>query len=44
VIPGVGTNTAAVPVTSHTAGGVTIYVNPFSKNGSSCSIPTPQNF
>jgi hypothetical protein len=43
-IPGVGTNVAAVPATAHTAGGVTIYINPFSKNGASCSIPLPQNF
>jgi len=43
-IPGVGTNAAAVPVTANTLGGKTIYINPFSKNGSSCSIPTPQNF
>jgi hypothetical protein len=43
-IPGVGTNAAAVPVTASTVGGVTIYINPFSKNGSSCSYPIPQNF
>jgi ABC-type phosphate transport system substrate-binding protein len=43
-IPGVGTNVGAVPVTSSTVGGVTIYINPFSKNGNSCSIPAPTNF
>jgi hypothetical protein len=43
-IPGAGTNVGAVPVVPSTVGGVTIYVNPFSKNGNSCSIPTPSNF
>jgi hypothetical protein len=43
-IPTAGTNSATVPVTASTVGGVTIYTNPFSKNGNSCSIPTPNNF
>ncbi len=43
-IPNVGTNTAAVPVTASTVGGVTIYINPFSKGGNSCSYPAPNNF
>jgi hypothetical protein len=45
-IPGLGTNTGAVPATSTASvvGGVTIYINPFTKGGASCSIPTPTNF
>jgi hypothetical protein len=43
-IPNVGTNTAAVPVTpGSTVGGITIYINPFTKAGNSCSIPSEQN-
>jgi hypothetical protein len=40
----VGSNTATVPLTSSTVGGVTIYINPFTKSGNSCSIPGPTNF
>jgi hypothetical protein len=43
-IPNAGTNLGAVPVTSHTIGTVTIYINPFTKGGNSCSIPAPTNF
>lgn len=43
-IPGVGTNVGSVPATASTVGGVTIYINPFTKNGNSCNIPTPTNF
>jgi hypothetical protein len=43
-IPNAGTNLGAVPVTSHTIGTVTIYINPFTKGGNSCSIPSPTNF
>jgi hypothetical protein len=45
-IPGVGTNSGTVPATetASAVGGVTIYVNPFSKNGNSCSIAQPTNF
>jgi ABC-type phosphate transport system substrate-binding protein len=45
VIPNLGTNVAAVPVTgaSSTVGGVTIYVNPFTKGGNSCSVPGETN-
>jgi PBP superfamily domain len=44
-IPNVGTNTGTVPATAtaSTVGGVTIYVNPFTKNGNSCSIPANTN-
>jgi ABC-type phosphate transport system substrate-binding protein len=37
-------NTATVPLTSSTVNGVTIYINPFTKGGNSCSIPIPTNF
>jgi hypothetical protein len=42
-IPNAGTNTPAVPVTSSTVGGKTIYINPFTKSGNSCNIPAEQN-
>jgi hypothetical protein len=41
-IPNVGGNVAAVPPTSRT-GTVTIYVNPFTRSGNSCSVPTEAN-
>jgi hypothetical protein len=51
LIPGVGTNTGAVPITANAPTGTinaitntTIYINPFSKGGNSCSIPVPSNF
>jgi ABC-type phosphate transport system substrate-binding protein len=45
-IPGLGTNGAAVPATATASvvNGVTIYINPFTKGGNSCSIPVGQNF
>jgi ABC-type phosphate transport system substrate-binding protein len=44
-IPNQGTNTATVPVTNtaSTVNGHTIYINPFTKGGNSCSIPAEQN-
>jgi ABC-type phosphate transport system substrate-binding protein len=44
-IPNVGTNTGTVPATgtASTVGGVTIYINPFTKAGNSCSIPANTN-
>lgn len=44
-IANVGTNTGTVPATStaSTVGGVTIYINPFTKGGNSCSIPANTN-
>jgi len=44
-IANVGTNTSAVPATgtASTVGGVTIYINPFTKAGNSCSIPSNTN-
>jgi hypothetical protein len=44
-IPNAGTNLAEVPVTNtaSTVGGKTIYINPFSKGGNSCTIPAEQN-
>jgi hypothetical protein len=42
-IPFVGTNGATVPVTSNTNGTGTIYINPFTKGGNSCSIPVEDN-
>jgi hypothetical protein len=44
-IPNVGTNGGAVPATSTASvvGGVTIYINPFTKGGNSCSIPQSTN-
>jgi hypothetical protein len=42
-IPNAGTNTPAVPVTSSTVNGKTIYINPFTKSGNSCNIPAEQN-
>jgi ABC-type phosphate transport system substrate-binding protein len=44
-IPFAGTNTPAVPVTgtASTVGGKTIYVNPFTKSGNSCSVPVEDN-
>jgi len=43
-IPNVGTNTATVPVVASTVGGKTIYINPFTKGGNSCNIPSEANF
>jgi PBP superfamily domain len=43
-IPNVGTNSATVPVTASTVGGKTIYINPFTKGGNSCSLPGETNF
>jgi len=48
VIPNLnGGNAPGVPVTaaatSSVVGGVTIYVNPFTRSGSSCSVPVEQN-
>jgi hypothetical protein len=44
-IANVGTNTGTVPAstTASTVGGVTIYINPFTKAGNSCSIPSNTN-
>lgn len=44
-IPNVGTNTAQVPVTltASTIGTNTIYINPFTKSGNSCSVPLETN-
>jgi hypothetical protein len=42
-IPNQGTNSATVPVTSSTVGGVTIYINPFTKSGNSCNVPSETN-
>lgn len=44
-IPNAGTNVATVPAsaTASTIGTHTIYINPFSKGGNSCSIATEQN-
>jgi hypothetical protein len=44
-IPNVGTNSGAVPATSTASvvGGVTIYINPFTKGGNSCTIPASTN-
>jgi hypothetical protein len=44
-IPNVGTNVANVPATATASvvGGKTIYINPFSKGGNSCSIPAEAN-
>jgi hypothetical protein len=45
VIPNVGTNVATVPAinTASTLNNHTIYINPFSKAGNSCAIPTEAN-
>jgi hypothetical protein len=43
VISNVGTNSATVPVTASTVGGKTIYINPFTRSGNSCSIPAETN-
>jgi ABC-type phosphate transport system substrate-binding protein len=44
-IPNLGTNVAAVPVTNtaSTVGGKTIYINPFTKGGNSCNVPSETN-
>ena len=44
-IPNVGTNLGTVPATStaSTVGGKTIYINPFTKNGNSCNVPSETN-
>ncbi|MGO9993425.1 MAG: substrate-binding domain-containing protein [Steroidobacteraceae bacterium] len=39
VIPGNGTNVSGIPVPSSVVGGVTIYVNPYTRAGNSCSDP-----
>jgi PBP superfamily domain len=38
-IPNQGTNVTAIPLPSSTVGGVTIYVNPFTRGGNSCFAP-----
>ena len=43
-IPNVGGNVATVPVTSSTVNSKVIYINPFTKGGNSCSIPSEVNF
>ena len=43
VIPGQANNVAAVPLTSSTVGTKTIYINPFTRNGSSCNVPAALN-
>ncbi len=45
-IPNVGTNVGTVPATAtaSTISGKTIYINPFTKGGNSCSIPSETNF
>jgi ABC-type phosphate transport system substrate-binding protein len=43
VIPTAGTNSATVPLTSSTVGTKTIYVNPFTRGGNSCTIPIEEN-
>jgi len=42
VIPFVANNTPAVPLNSR-ATGITIYVNPYTRNGNSCALPAEQN-
>jgi len=42
-IPNLGTNVPAVPVVASTVGGVTIYINPFTKSGNSCNYPVETN-
>lgn len=44
-IPNVGTNSGTVPATSTASavGGKTIYINPFTKGGNSCNIPSETN-
>jgi hypothetical protein len=42
-IPNVGTNTSTVPVVGNTVNGKTIYINPYTKGGNSCSIPAETN-
>jgi ABC-type phosphate transport system substrate-binding protein len=44
-IPNLTGNTAAVPVTgtASTVGGVTIYVNPYTRAGNSCNVPAETN-
>jgi len=44
-IPNLNGNTAVVPVlgSASTVGGVTIYVNPYTRGGNSCSIPGETN-
>ena len=44
-IPNLGTNVGTVPVTStaSTVGGVTIYINPFTRSGNSCNVPAETN-
>jgi hypothetical protein len=42
VIPGRGGNVGVVPLTS-SAGTATIYINPFTRGGNSCSPPAEQN-
>jgi hypothetical protein len=42
VIPNVGGNVATVPLTVKT-GTANVYVNPYTRNGNSCSVPQEQN-
>jgi hypothetical protein len=43
VIPNVGTNTATVPLDSASSGTITVYVNPFTRSGNSCNVPSETN-
>jgi hypothetical protein len=43
VIPSYKGNVAAVPITSSGTGTSEIYINPFTRQGNSCSIPAEQN-
>jgi hypothetical protein len=44
-IPNQGTNVATVPVssTANVVGGVTVYINPYTRGGNSCNTPSEQN-
>jgi len=42
-IPNVAGNVPAVPVVANTLGTGTIYINPFTKNNNTCSVPTETN-
>lgn len=43
VIPNVGTNSATVPLTSNSNGTITVYINPFTRGGNSCNVPSETN-
>jgi hypothetical protein len=44
VIPNVAGNTATVPLTSNgKAGTQTVYINPYTRNGNSCNVPSETN-